>query len=94
MAATERLGSSTSKCATPTGRPQARNVVAGPHDVFISALPSPDHTPLPPQHRVQILKLMSKKRCGKNCATIVKNDGKNCARIGHTKFFKTGVFPH
>ena len=29
MAATERLASSTSKCATPAGAPQARNVVAG-----------------------------------------------------------------
>ena len=29
MAATERLASSTSKCATPAGTPQARNVVAG-----------------------------------------------------------------
>ena len=28
MAATERLASSTSKCATPTSTPQARNVVA------------------------------------------------------------------
>ena len=29
MAATERLASSTSKCAIPAGTPQARNVVAG-----------------------------------------------------------------
>ena len=29
MAATEHVASSTSKCATPAGTPQARNVVAG-----------------------------------------------------------------
>ena len=67
------------------------NQTIHPHDIFNLALPSPNHPP--PRHRLQILNLMSKKQYGKNCATIIKNDGKNCARIGRTKFFQTGFFP-
>ena len=56
------------------------------HMMYLILHPPPPIIPLP-QHRVQILNLMSKKKYGKNCATIVKSDGENCARIGRTNFF-------
>ena len=63
------------------------------HMTYLILHPPPPIIP-PHQHRVQILNLMSKKKYGKNRATIVKSDGKNCARIGRTKFFQTGFFPY
>ena len=63
------------------------------HMTYLILHPLPrSYPPPPPQHRVQILNLMSEKKYGKNCATIVKSDGENCARIGRTKFFQTGFF--
>ena len=61
------------------------------HMTYLILHPPP---PIIPQHRVQIVNLMSKKKYGKNSATIVKSDGKNCTGIGRTKFFQTGFFSY